>query len=136
MSESFGKRSVPGTVPTKKSDSRRGLPGEAAWGLGRKLALGSLPVKASHACLANNRSPEWLRLGHPHRPVCQDIFQSMLQVTIRCFRRVPRIVYPPFVTQDAPAVQHKDEYVSPGCSRLIHRSLLLSTERVQHLLYK
>src|SRR2546430_13208061 len=31
---------------------------------------------------------------------------------------------------------HSFVYVSPGCSRLIHRSLLLSTERIQHLLHK
>src|SRR5215467_187652 len=42
----------------------------------------------SIVCLAHDRAAKWLRLGHPHRPVCQDIFQSVLQVTIRCLDRL------------------------------------------------
>ena len=95
-------------TPRVVAETRRGQERQPGRGVGWKLALGPLPVKASHAYLANDRAPKGLRFGYAHCPLCEDIPQSVLQVAIGRPRGVPRIVYPSFVAQDAPAVQHKD----------------------------
>ena len=76
-------------------------------------------LESRQSVLTNNRASKGLRLGHPHRPVFEDVFQGMLQVTSRSPCRVTRIVYPSFVAKNAPAVQHKDvggAYCTKGVS--------------------